>query len=53
MGFRRRANWLPVVVASAAAAAAAVASIGSPWHVTLGALAGVALAAALPPARRQ
>jgi predicted branched-subunit amino acid permease len=53
MGFRRRANWLPVVVASAAAAAAAVASIGSPWHVTLGAIAGVALAAALPPARRQ
>lgn len=51
MGFRKRANWFPVVIASAAGAAAALVLVGSPWHVTLGALAGIAVAAALPPAR--
>jgi 4-azaleucine resistance transporter AzlC len=48
MGFRKRANWLPVVIASAMGAAAALVFVGSPWHVTLGALAGIAVAAAMP-----
>ncbi|WP_424992710.1 AzlC family ABC transporter permease [Oceaniradius stylonematis] len=45
MGFRGRANWLPVVAASAVASVAAYHFVGSPWHVSLGGLAGVAVAA--------
>mgnify|MGYP003551746224 CR=1 FL=1 len=44
MGFRARPNWLPVVVVSALAAVLAVKFVGSPWHVSLGALAGVSYA---------
>ena len=49
MGFRGRPRWLPVVVVSALASMVAYRTIGSPWHVTVGALAGILLAAALPP----
>ncbi|MFA7415061.1 MAG: AzlC family ABC transporter permease [Rhizobium sp.] len=49
LGFRRRANFLPVVAVSAIVAVVAHRTVGSPWHVTIGALAGVALAALLPP----
>lgn len=49
MGFRDRPQWAMVVGASAVASVAAWHLVGSPWHVSLGALAGVALAAALPP----
>lgn len=45
MGFRRRAFWLPVVLVSAAASVLAFRVVGSPWHVSLGALAGVIFAA--------
>ncbi|MFZ1773936.1 MAG: AzlC family ABC transporter permease [Rhizobiaceae bacterium] len=45
MGFRARPNWLPVVVVSALAAVLALKFVGSPWHVSLGALAGVVYAA--------
>ena len=45
MGFRKRANWAPVVLASGAVSALAYHLIGSPWHVSIGALAGIALAA--------
>jgi 4-azaleucine resistance transporter AzlC len=45
MGFRKRALWLPVVAVSAVASVAALKTIGSPWHVTIGALAGVLFAA--------
>jgi len=48
MGFRRRPLWLPVVIASGAAAMVAHLYVGSPWHVSIGALAGVMLAAAMP-----
>ena len=47
MGFRKRPNWLPVVAVSAVASVAAYAFVGSPWHVSLGALAGVAAAAVI------
>lgn len=47
LGFRRRQNWLPVVAVSALVSIAAFQLIGSPWHVSVGALAGIAVAAAL------
>lgn len=50
IGFRHRANYLPVVAASAIASVIAFVTIGSPWHVSVGAFAGILLAAALPPA---
>lgn len=45
MGFRKRANWAAIVVASGAASILAFHFIGSPWHITIGALAGIVLAA--------
>lgn len=54
MGFRKRALWLPVVLASAAASILAYKTVGSPWHVTLGACAGVVFAALMPsPVKRE
>lgn len=47
MSFRHREHWWPVVVVSAACAVVAYKLVGSPWHVTLGALGGVVLAAVL------
>ena len=37
MGFRKRPLWLPVVVASAVASIIAYKTVGSPWHVSIGA----------------
>lgn len=51
IGFRKRDNFLPVVIASAGVSAIAYRYVGSPWHVSIGALAGVALAAVLPPVK--
>ncbi|MDX3925091.1 MAG: AzlC family ABC transporter permease [Shinella sp.] len=48
LGFRSRSNWLPVVAASAAGSVLAMKFVGSPWHVSLGALAGIAVAALMP-----
>jgi predicted branched-subunit amino acid permease len=45
MSFRKRPFWLPVVAVSAVASVLAYKTVGSPWHVSLGALAGVAFAA--------
>ena len=47
MGFRKRPLWLPVVIASGITAVIAYTYVGSPWHVSIGAAAGVLLAAAL------
>ena len=53
MAFRKRPLWLPVVTASAAASIVAYQTIGSPWHVSIGAAAGIFVAAVAPvPARR-
>jgi predicted branched-subunit amino acid permease len=49
MSFRKRASWLPVVAISAAASIVAFNTVGSPWHVSIGAAAGVAYAAIFPP----
>jgi predicted branched-subunit amino acid permease len=54
MGFRQRPQWLPVVLLSAIVSILAYTYVGSPWHVSIGAAAGILLAAALakphPPA---
>lgn len=49
MGFRKRSGFLPVVLASVLGSVAAFHLVGSPWHVSLGALAGIVVAALLPP----
>ncbi len=48
MAFRKRPLWLPVVAASATASIIAWNIIGSPWHVSFGALAGILVAAIAP-----
>lgn len=48
LGFRKRDNFLPVVAASTVGSILAYHFVGSPWHVSLGAVAGIALAAVLP-----
>lgn len=48
LGFRNKDNWLPTVIASAVVSTIAYHFIGSPWHVSIGALAGIAVASALP-----
>lgn len=53
MDFRKRPLWLPVVAVSAAASIAAYYLVGSPWHVSIGAAAGVALAVIMAPAERE
>lgn len=50
LSFRKTANYLPIVAVSAITSILAFEFIGSPWHVSVGALAGVVLAALLPPA---
>ena len=47
MGFRARPNWLPVVLASGIASAILFKYLGPPWHISLGAGAGILLAAFL------
>jgi predicted branched-subunit amino acid permease len=49
MSFRKRPLWLPVVLVSAGASIIAYKTVGSPWHVSIGAVAGILLAAAMPP----
>jgi len=49
MGFRARPLWLPVVLTSAIVSVLAERFIGSPWHVSIGALAGIALAVVFTP----
>jgi predicted branched-subunit amino acid permease len=48
MSFRKRPLWLPVVAVSAVASVLAVRLVGSPWHIALGAIVGIAIAAAMP-----
>jgi predicted branched-subunit amino acid permease len=45
MGFRKRNNWLAVVLASGVVSIIVYLTIGSPWHISLGGLAGIAIAA--------
>jgi predicted branched-subunit amino acid permease len=48
LGFRTRDNWLPVVAVSSLVSIAALHFVGSPWHVSIGAIAGILLAACMP-----
>lgn len=48
LGFRHKDNWLPIVGASGATSVLAWHLIGSPWHISVGAIAGIALAAFMP-----
>jgi predicted branched-subunit amino acid permease len=52
MSFRKRAFLLPVVLASGVASILAYKFVGSPWHVSLGAIAGIVLAAIIGPAKK-
>jgi len=51
VGFRKRPNALPVILASAAGSVLAYVTLGPPWHFAGGALAGMAIAAVLAKAR--
>ncbi|WP_275783471.1 AzlC family ABC transporter permease [Pararhizobium gei] len=48
LGFRKRNNWLSVVAVSSLASVAAIHFVGSPWHVSIGAVAGIVVAACMP-----
>lgn len=48
LGFRKRTNWLPVVLAASLGSIAAFYVIGSPWHVSVGSLVGIFVAVLLP-----
>ncbi|MEO0329900.1 MAG: AzlC family ABC transporter permease [Pseudomonadota bacterium] len=45
MGFRSRPNWLTTVLASGVVSVLVYNTIGSPWHITMGSVAGIILAA--------
>lgn len=47
LGFKSRANWWWVVIASAVATVLAVITVGSPWHISIGGVTGVIVGAAL------
>jgi predicted branched-subunit amino acid permease len=51
MGFHKRPLWLPLVIVSGIASILAFKFVGSPWHVSLGALAGILLAAIVAPTK--
>ncbi|WP_037087381.1 AzlC family ABC transporter permease [Neorhizobium vignae] len=48
IGFRRKPGFYPVVVGSALGSVLGYHFVGSPWHVSIGAAVGVAVAAFLP-----
>ena len=47
IGFRARANWFWVVVSSGTAAYVGLITLGSPWHISIGALVGITVGALL------
>jgi predicted branched-subunit amino acid permease len=49
MGFRTRHNFFPVMLAGAVGSVASYHIVGSPWHISVGATFGIAIAAILPP----
>jgi predicted branched-subunit amino acid permease len=48
VGFRRKPGFYPVVAVSMVGAVAGYYLVGSPWHVSIGAICGVLVAALLP-----
>jgi predicted branched-subunit amino acid permease len=53
LGFRKKDNWLPTVLASGLAAILAKHLVGSPWHISIGALFGILVATLLPVRERK
>ena len=53
MGFHKRPNFLAIMLVSIVSSLAAWFTVGSPWHISIGGIAGLMLAAALskPPQR--
>ncbi|WP_288427223.1 AzlC family ABC transporter permease [uncultured Agrobacterium sp.] len=51
LGFRKRDHFYPVMLASAVGAIASYHFVGSPWHVSIGAMTGIVVAVILPPAK--
>lgn len=49
MGFRSRHNFVPVMLAGAVGSVIAFHFIGSPWHISVGAVLGIIVATILPP----
>ncbi|MGE7368246.1 AzlC family ABC transporter permease [Neorhizobium sp. NPDC001467] len=49
LGFRSRHNFMPVMLAGAVGSVAAFHLVGSPWHISLGAVLGILVAVVLPP----
>lgn len=47
IGFRSRANWAWVVLASGVATFIALHTVGSPWHISCGAVVGIFVGAAI------
>jgi predicted branched-subunit amino acid permease len=52
MGFRKTPGWLPIVLVSAAGSILAYLTVGSPWHVSIGAIAGILFAVVWVPGER-
>lgn len=52
VGFRHKPAFYPVVAASALGSVVGYHFVGSPWHVSVGAVVGVAVAALLPPPKQ-
>ncbi|WP_320200451.1 AzlC family ABC transporter permease [Agrobacterium sp. rho-13.3] len=50
LSFRKRGHFYPVMLASATGAIAAYHLVGSPWHVSIGAMTGILVAVLLAPA---
>ena len=53
MSFRGRSHWASIVMVSAFASIVADKALGSPWHVSFGATAGIILAVLLAPAKQK
>jgi predicted branched-subunit amino acid permease len=53
LDFRERVSWLPVVLASAICSVLAFLVVGSPWHVSAGAAAGILVAVILAPTKKE
>ncbi|MBA4783449.1 MAG: AzlC family ABC transporter permease [Rhizobiales bacterium] len=50
-GFRMRSNWVYVVLASGIATFLAIVTVGSPWHISIGAGVGMLVGALIGPKR--
>lgn len=52
VGFHKRVNFYPIITASAVTSVIAFNTIGSPWHVSAGAAAGILVACLMAPSAR-